>query len=171
MQHRAPSAIPGPDAKGRIHAHGTLTAYTDGKCRCQHCRAAMSEYRSRRRRTGQDRPRPRRKVNTDGHIPKRWFTDHCNKPVLKRASLPSDTRMHGLRHAYSSWLLAGGADLATVKAHLGHASITTTERYLHTLDNADETALTALAKTRSKGAESPDRRTAGNAQEAHKRRR
>lgn len=36
-----------------------------------------------------------------------------------------------------------------VKERLGHASIQTTERYLHTLDNADDTALAALAKVRS----------------------
>jgi hypothetical protein len=35
-----------------------------------------------------------------------------------------------------------------VKERLGHAKISTTEGYLHTLPEADETALTALAKIR-----------------------
>ncbi|MCW2940301.1 MAG: putative Tyrosine recombinase xerD, partial [Actinomycetia bacterium] len=38
-----------------------------------------------------------------------------------------------MRHAHASWLLAGGADLQVVKERLGHASISTTEKYLHTL--------------------------------------
>jgi len=53
-----------------------------------------------------------------------------------------------MRHAHASWLLAGGADLQVVKERLGHASIATTEKYLHTLPDADETALEALTKIR-----------------------
>jgi site-specific recombinase XerD len=58
--------------------------------------------------------------------------------------------MRDLRHAHASWLLNGGADLQIVKERLGHASIATTERYLHTLPDADETALEALARTRNR---------------------
>jgi hypothetical protein len=36
-----------------------------------------------------------------------------------------------------------------VKERLGHLKLSTTERYLHTLPTADETALTALDKIRS----------------------
>jgi integrase-like protein len=50
-------------------------------------------------------------------------------------------RIHDLRHAHASWLLAGGADLQVVKDRLGHANISTTAIYLHTLPDADETAL------------------------------
>ncbi|MGI5159115.1 tyrosine-type recombinase/integrase [Microbispora sp. CA-102843] len=57
--------------------------------------------------------------------------------------------MHDLRHAHASWLLAGGADLQVVKERLGHGSISTTEKYLHTLPDADDTALDALARTRA----------------------
>jgi hypothetical protein len=60
-------------------------------------------------------------------------------------------RAHDLRHAHASWLLAGGADLQTVKERLGHGIITTTEQYLHTLTGADDTALTALTRTRQTG--------------------
>ena len=40
-------------------------------------------------------------------------------------------RLHDLRHTYGSLLVAGGIDLASVKAAMGHSRITTTERYLH----------------------------------------
>ena len=59
-------------------------------------------------------------------------------------------RIHDLRHAHASWLLAGGADLQVVKQRLGHGSLRTTEKYLHTLPDADETALEALAKMRNR---------------------
>jgi site-specific recombinase XerD len=45
---------------------------------------------------------------------------------------------------------AGGADLQVVRQRLGHRSLRTTERYLHTLPDADETALDALAKIRNR---------------------
>jgi site-specific recombinase XerD len=45
-------------------------------------------------------------------------------------------------------MLAGGADLQTVKERLGHGRITTTEQYLHTLTGADDTALTAFSRIR-----------------------
>jgi site-specific recombinase XerD len=57
-------------------------------------------------------------------------------------------RVHDLRHAHASWLLAGGADLQVVKERLGHASIVTTQRYLHSLPTAGETALDALSRIR-----------------------
>ena len=40
-------------------------------------------------------------------------------------------RFHDLRHTYGSLLVAGGIDLASVKAAMGHSRISTTERYLH----------------------------------------
>jgi site-specific recombinase XerD len=45
---------------------------------------------------------------------------------------------------------AGGADLQVVKERLGHGSIATTERYLHTLPDADDTAIAALSRTRQR---------------------
>jgi hypothetical protein len=45
---------------------------------------------------------------------------------------------------------AGGADLQVVKQRLGHGSLRTTEKYLHTLPDADETALDALSKMRNR---------------------
>lgn len=40
-------------------------------------------------------------------------------------------RFHDLRHTYGSLLVAGGIDLPSVKAAMGHSHVTTTERYLH----------------------------------------
>jgi integrase len=56
-----------------------------------------------------------------------------------------------LRHAHASWLLAGGADLKTVMDRLGHAQIQTTQKYLHTLPDADDQAMDAFKRIRSRG--------------------
>lgn len=40
-------------------------------------------------------------------------------------------RFHDLRHTYGSLLVAGGIDLPSVKAAMGHSHLSTTERYLH----------------------------------------
>lgn len=139
-----------PNEQGRQYKHGTMSGYGAGRCRCDHCRAAVAIYRAQRRSQGKDSPRKPRIVNSDGYIPNYWFRNYIWKPALKRAKLPEGTRVHDLRHAHASWLLAGGADLQVVKERLGHGSIATTEKYLHTLPDADETALDALSAIRNR---------------------
>ncbi len=138
-----------PNLKGHRYDHSTLTAYTTGGCRCDYCKEAYRVYRAARRANGKDSPRkPRRKRDSDGHIPNDWFRNNVWNPACTTAGL-TETTPHGLRHAHASWLIAGGADLQVVKERLGHGSIATTEKYLHTLPNADETALDALSKIRN----------------------
>ena len=144
-----------PNAAGRRYHHGTLSGYSAGKCRCEHCRGAYASYRARRRAAGQDQPRGHRTVETDGHIPRWWFRTHVWLPAVEAAGLPITVKVHGLRHAHASWLLTGGADIEVVKERLGHSSIVTTQKYLGTLDEIDETAIDALSRTRNRS------RTAG----------
>ncbi|MGH8862865.1 MAG: tyrosine-type recombinase/integrase, partial [Jatrophihabitantaceae bacterium] len=147
-----PSGRTEPNQHGRTYPHGTLTAYTLGRCRCLHCKTAFATYRAERRAAGKDSPRGTRIVHTDshGHIPRSWFRHHIWTPATARAGLPHTVRFHDLRHAHASWLLAGGADVQTVKERLGHGSLRTTEKYLHTLPDTDNTALDALHRTRSR---------------------
>jgi integrase len=139
-----------PNAAGRRYQHGTLSGYSAGKCRCEHCRGAYALYRAQRRAAGNDQPRGCRTVETDGHIPRWWFRTHVWLPAIEAADLPISVKVHGLRHAHASWLLAGGADIEVVKERLGHASIITTQKYLGTLDEADETAIDALSRIRNR---------------------
>lgn len=142
-----------PNTAGRRYPHGTITAYSMGGCHCEHCRSAYATYRAERRAVGKDNPRnPRRPVNTEGHIPRRWFREHIWRPAVAAADVKIHVRPHDLRHAHASWLLAGGADLQVVKERLGHGTIATTEKYLHTLAGADETALDALSAVRRRHA-------------------
>jgi integrase len=149
-----------PNDAGRRYRHGTLSAYSAGRCRCEHCRGAYADYRAQRRVAGKDQPRARRAVVTDGHIPRWWFRAHIWQPAIEASGLPETITVHGLRHAHASWLLAGGADLEVVKERLGHASIVTTQKYLGTLDGTDETAIDALSRIRNRGNKpgSPGRR-------------
>lgn len=64
-------------------------------------------------------------------------------PALERSGIDFHVRVHDLRHAHASWLLAGGADLKTVMERMGHSQIMTTQKYLHTLPDADDKALVA----------------------------
>ncbi|WP_393915993.1 tyrosine-type recombinase/integrase [Halostreptopolyspora alba] len=90
------------------------------------------------------------------HIAAQWFRNHIWRPALAASGLERRVRFHDLRHAHASWVLAGGADLQVVKERLGHSDIATTARYLHTLPDADETALEALSKVRSRAPDSAD---------------
>jgi site-specific recombinase XerD len=140
-----------PNEKGRQYRHATLSAYTAGRCRCDHCRGAFAAYRARRRAQGSGHQRTLRVVESDDHISRNWFRRSVWGPACQAADLGFKPRTHDLRHAHASWLLAGGADLQVVKERLGHASIMTTQKYLHTLPDADDTALDAFTKIRTRG--------------------
>ncbi|MGH3167319.1 MAG: tyrosine-type recombinase/integrase [Trebonia sp.] len=140
-----------PNEKGYSYDHGTLSAYSAGKCRCEHCRGAYALYRRERRASGKDSPRRPRVVDTDGHIPRDWFRMHVWKPTLEAAEIEVAVQTKHMRHAHASWLLHGGADIQVVKERMGHKKISTTERYLGTLPEVDETALDALDKIRNRG--------------------
>jgi integrase len=91
-------------------------------------------------------------TRTRGDIPlsRNTFRTRYWRPALERAGIDFHVRVHDLRHAHASWLLAGGADLKTVMDRLGHAQIQTTQKYLHTLPDADDTAIEAFTRIRNR---------------------
>ena len=63
-------------------------------------------------------------------ISRNTFRTRVWKPAVAVAGVDFDVRIHALRHAHASWLLAGGSDLKSVMDRMGHNQIQTTQKYL-----------------------------------------
>jgi len=77
-------------------------------------------------------------------LSRKTFRTRIWLPAVTASGIGYPVRMHDLRHAHASWLLAGGSDLKSVMERMGHAQIQNTQKYLHTLPQADQKNLEAL---------------------------
>lgn len=70
--------------------------------------------------------------------PSKQFSDFLKKNGLRHR------KFHSLRHTSATLLLYGGVNLKQVQERLGHGDISTTNKYLHYLAEADEEAADVL---------------------------
>lgn len=62
------------------------------------------------------------------------------KAIKKQAGIPTEFRLHDLRHHYASSLVSNGVDIYTVSKLLSHKSLEMTKRYAHLSDAAMKSA-------------------------------
>jgi integrase/recombinase XerD len=70
-------------------------------------------------------------VTEKGRPVDRFWVWHMVKSYAQKAKIEKKISPHTFRHTYASHLLDAGADLRIIQELLGHASISSTDRYTH----------------------------------------
>jgi integrase len=73
--------------------------------------------------------------------------------------LDETLRFHDLRHTFGTRMAAAGVPMRTLQEWLGHANMTTTERYADYAPSTHEAALVASAFRRAEGFVTPEARS------------
>lgn len=87
---------------------------------------ALDEYLAARNHPSSDAPMFLN--NRGGRLTPRSVQRNLKKHLLT-AGLPTDASPHALRHTFATHLLDAGADLRAIQELLGHASLSTTQKY------------------------------------------
>jgi len=75
----------------------------------------------------------------------------AHRAAVERAKIKRHFRLYDLRHTFATRAVASGADLPTLSALLGHASIQITMRYVHPAAAQKRLAIEKFEKFRTEG--------------------
>ena len=92
----------------------------------QHALNALRAYLEERGVPGDQEPMFLNRLG--GRLTARSIQRHLKKQLLQ-ANLLKNATPHALRHSFATHLLDGGADLRAIQELLGHASLSTTQKY------------------------------------------
>jgi len=79
----------------------------------------------------------------------------AHKAAVERTEIKAHFRLYDLRHTFATRAVASGADLPTLSALLGHASIQMTMRYVHPAAEQKRVAIERFEKFRTEAIIAP----------------
>lgn len=80
------------------------------------------------------------------------WTQHPMKRWIRSAGIDKDITFHSYRRTFATLQAAAGTDLTTIRSMMAHKSITTTQRYIKTVDTNKREASNRITLTRKKEA-------------------
>jgi integrase/recombinase XerC len=114
----------------RVRGKGNKERYVPVGSRALEALEAYLHYRSRRvTARASDQPDAALFLNCRGGPLSSRSVRRILKAYLDRAGLAREASPHAFRHSFATHLLHGGADLRSIQELLGHASLSTTQRY------------------------------------------
>lgn len=119
---------------GQEYRHGTMNGYVTGKCKCDYCKQGFADYRYKhdKERAGNITEQKRIYREDDFVNDDIWRVAWVT--ACKSTDLGWTPTAYQLRHTHASWLIDAGVDAVEVKNRLGHASLATTDLYVHHVD-------------------------------------
>ncbi|MBY0337829.1 MAG: tyrosine-type recombinase/integrase, partial [Acetobacteraceae bacterium] len=119
----ADAPLPGSDAALRIRGKGGKERVVPVLPAVREAMAAYARYRA-----GAE-PNDPLFIGARGKRLDPAIAQKALREYRRLAGLPEHATPHALRHSFATHLLAGGADLRAIQELLGHASLSTTQRY------------------------------------------
>lgn len=123
---------------GRHFRHGTIYAYTTGKCRCDWCQLASKQMT--RTSTSYQSQKPK----TPWRNPDEYVT-HAQRSKMwaiacHLAGVTEKPNAYQLRHTHASWAIHNGESATKVMQRLGHKDLSVTKLYVQPFADDDAIA-------------------------------